>query len=262
MKVVIIGSGNVATVMGSRIAAAGHTLLQVVARREEAAAQLAKEWGCGYTTRWEDIDPGADIYIISLSDRALPGLDKVLSLPGRLVVHTAGAAAVSVLRGVSGNCGVLYPLQSLRKEIRPFPEFPLLIDADHAEDLIVIEGFARTIARQVERADDTRRLKLHVAAILTNNFTNYLYTLASDFCRQEQIDFRLLLPLIRETAERVERYPPREVQTGPAVRGDRETVERHLEILARYGKIKELYQLFTISIEDYYRPLENPQSGI
>jgi predicted short-subunit dehydrogenase-like oxidoreductase (DUF2520 family) len=262
MKVVIIGSGNVATVMGSRIVAAGHELLQAVARREDAAALLAKEWGCGYTTRWEEIDQGADIYILSLSDRGLRGLDTVLSLPGRLVVHTAGAVPGSVLRGVSNHCGVLYPLQSLRKEIRPFPEFPLLIDADHAEDLAVIEGFARTIARQVERADDATRLKLHVAAILANNFTNYLYTLASDFCRQEQIDFQLLLPLIRETAERLERYPPREVQTGPAIRGDRETVERHLEVLANYGRIRELYKLLTISIEDYYGGAENPGSRV
>src|ERR1700750_2371873 len=101
MKVVIIGSGNVATVMGSRIAAAGHVMLQVAARREDAAAALAAEWGCGYTTRGGGIDPGADIYIISLSDKALADLGKELSLPGKLVVHTAGAVPLDVLRRVS-----------------------------------------------------------------------------------------------------------------------------------------------------------------
>jgi predicted short-subunit dehydrogenase-like oxidoreductase (DUF2520 family) len=253
MKVTIIGSGNVATVMGSGLVAAGHTLLQVVARNAVAAAELAAEWGCGYTTRWEAIERSADLYIVAVSDQALPGLNRELRLPGRLVVHTAGAAPLSALASVSERHGVLYPLQSLRKEVRPFPEFPLLIDAARPEDLVLLDGFARTLARQVKRADDELRRKLHVAATFANNFTNYLYTLSADFCRQEGVDFSLLLPLIRETAERVERYDPRTVQTGPAIRGDRATMERHLEVLANYRNMSELYRIFSGQIREYYK---------
>lgn len=253
MKVVIVGSGNVATVMGSRIAASGHELLQVVARNEAAAALLAAEWGCGYTTRWETIDRGAELYIVSLSDRAFPELAQTMSLPGKLVVHTAGAVSLDALASVSERHGVLYPLQSLRKEIRPFPEFPLLIDAHRPEDLATLETFARTIARQVQRADDALRLKLHVAAIFANNFTNYLYTLAADFCRQEGVDFSLLLPIIRETGGRLEQHAPKDVQTGPAVRGDRPTMERHLEVLSKYHNMNELYRLFSDRIQEYYK---------
>jgi len=256
MKVVIIGSGNVATVMGGRIIEAGHSILQVVARRAEPASRLATEWKCGYTTQWETVTREADLYIVSLSDRALEGLGAVLQLPGKLVVHTAGAVAGSILRDVSLHCGVLYPLQSLRSEIRPFPEFPLLVAANLAEDLPAIEAFARTIARQVQQADDETRLKLHVAAILANNFTNFLYTQAAVFCQQEKLDFSLLLPLIRETAERIERFAPQQVQTGPAVRGDEGTIRRHLEILNNYKDISELYKLFTIQIEDFYRRVD------
>ncbi|HVU96201.1 MAG TPA: Rossmann-like and DUF2520 domain-containing protein [Puia sp.] len=253
MKVTIIGSGNVATVMGSTIVQAGHSVLQVAARNGAAAAELAAQWGCDYTTQWEAIGPSADLYIVSLSDRALPELNAGLRLPGRLVVHTAGAAPLSALASVSERYGVLYPLQSLRKEVRPFPEFPLLIDAARPEDLMLLDGFARTLARQVQRADDALRLKLHVAAIFANNFTNYLYTLSADFCRREGIDGTLLLPLIRETAERVERYDPRTVQTGPAIRGDRATMERHLEVLAKYHNMNELYRIISGQISEYYK---------
>jgi len=246
----------VATVMGHQIAAAGHVLLQVMARNEAAAAALAAEWGCGYTTRWEELEPEADLYIISISDRALAELAGRLSLPGRLVVHTAGAVPLSALAAVSGRHGVLYPLQSLRKEIRPFPEFPLLIDAARDEDLAVLDEFARTIVRQVLPADDGLRLKLHVAAIFANNFTNYLYSLSADFCRQEAIDFSLLLPLIEETARRVERYDPRTVQTGPAIRGDRATMERHLETLTNYPNMSALYRVFSDQISSYYKKRE------
>ena len=121
-----------------------------------------------------------------------------------------------------------------------------------------IEAFARTIASQVQQTDDETRLKLHVAAILVNNFPNYLYTQASVFCAAEKLDFSLLLPLIRETAGRIAFYPPQDVQTGPAVRGDEPTIRRHLEILGNYKDLSELYRLFTIQIEQFYGVKENP----
>ena len=259
IKVVIIGSGNVATVMGSRIVSAGHRIVQVVARTPEAAAPLAHVWECACTTEWSGIDPAAGLYIFALSDRALTAVAETVRLPGRLVVHTAGAAPATALATVSDRCGVLYPLQSLRREIRPYPEFPLLIDTWRPADLSELETFARTIARQVRQADDAVRLKLHAAAVLVNNFANHLYTVAADLCRQEHIDFSLLLPLIRETAGRLERYPPQQVQTGPAIRGDEGTMQRHLEVLAGYESIKTLYTVFSRQIGDYYR--SNAKSG-
>jgi predicted short-subunit dehydrogenase-like oxidoreductase (DUF2520 family) len=258
MKVVIIGSGNVATVLGGKTKAAGHEILQIVARNPKTASAMATEWACCYTSQWSKTDQTADIYVVALSDMALENLGSVLALPGKLVVHTAGAASVNVLESVSANCGVLYPLQSLKAAIRPFPETPLLIDALRQEDLPIIEAFAQTLSGQVQQADDSTRLKLHVAGTLVNNFTNYLYTQAARFCREETIDFSLLLPLIRETAERISRFPPEQMQTGPAVRGDRTTIEKHLNILSNYIDIKELYDLLTIKIEDFYRVNENP----
>src|SRR6185437_17010671 len=106
MKVVIIGCGNVATVMGGKIAAAGHSILQVACRRPEAAAALGREWGAEAVTEWTAIRRDADIYILSISDRAFAELSAVLQLPDRLVVHTAGAVPLMALAGVSRRCGV------------------------------------------------------------------------------------------------------------------------------------------------------------
>jgi predicted short-subunit dehydrogenase-like oxidoreductase (DUF2520 family) len=258
MRVVIIGTGNVATVLGGKIVSAGHEMVQVAGRRAEAASLLAEEWGCDYTTRWSGIDQTADIYIVALSDSALEGLSRELALPGKLVVHTAGSVSASVLEPASTNCGVLYPLQTLSAAVRPFPDFPLLIDTLEKESLPIIETFARTLSKQVQHAGDTTRLKLHLAAILVNNFTNHLYTLASGYCSRQGIDFSLLLSLILETAERIKRYPPNELQTGPAVRGDGATIARHLEILDNFQDIKDIYKLFTIKIEEYYGVKEIP----
>lgn len=253
MNVVIIGSGNVATVLGGKMAMAGHRILQVISRRPEHAARLAVELNCAWSSQLTQIDPAADLYLLAVSDQALYLLGEELTLPGKLVLHTAGAVSKQVLLPVSQNSGVLYPLQSLRKEIRPFPEMPLLIDTNNTDDLSLIAGFARTLSEQVQQADDVTRQKLHLGAVVVNNFSNHLYTLTEDFCLRENLDFTLLLPLIKETAERLSAgYHPGEVQTGPAIRGDETTIKKHLILLHNYLNLKEMYSLFTDKIEEFY----------
>ena len=245
---VIIGSGNVATVLGHRFREAGHRIRQVYSRQAAHAAGLGEELGCQAVSRWEDLYRDADVYLAALSDDALKGLGRHIALPGRLVLHTAGAVPKDVLLDVSGNSGVLYPLQSLRKELKPYPEIPILIDANREEDRERIADLARSISGQVSEAGDEERLKLHLAAILVNNFTNHLYTLAADYCRSEGADFSMLLPLIRTTVERLAVTTPAEAQTGPAKRGDQTTIERHLKLIDNYKDIKEVYVLMTKQI--------------
>ena len=248
MQMVIIGSGNVATVLGNQFREAGYQILQVFSRQPAHAARLAEELQCGHTSRWEELHRDAAVYLVALSDDALMGLSAALSLPGKLVVHTGGAVPKEVLLGVSENSGVLYPLQSLRRESKPYPEIPILIDANQEADRQRITELARSISSRVATADDDTRLKLHLAAVLVNNFTNHIYRLADEYCRSEGVDFSMLLPLIRETAGRLSRMAPGDAQTGPAIRGDEATIARHLELIDNHKDIKEVYTLMTRQI--------------
>ena len=49
----------------------------------------------------------------------------------KLVLHTAGSVSKDVLKNISYNYGVLYPLQSLRKESHEIPEIPFLVDGNN-----------------------------------------------------------------------------------------------------------------------------------
>jgi predicted short-subunit dehydrogenase-like oxidoreductase (DUF2520 family) len=254
MRVVIIGSGNVASVLGRRIMLAGHSIVQVVGRDPERTAMLAGRLGCPFALGWPGISGEGELYLVALSDSALFSFADRVVLPGKLVVHTAGAVPGHVLSKCSAHCGVLYPLQSMRQGADPKAEIPILIDANDPDDLERVLRFAGTLSGLVRQADDTTRLKLHLAGVLVNNFTNHLYAQAAAFCEAEGIDFNLLLPLIRETADRLSTMHPAEAQTGPAARGDARTIETHLKLLDNYKNIKELYHLFTIQIEESDRP--------
>jgi hypothetical protein len=153
------------------------------------------------------------------------------------------------LHTISNQYGVLYPLQSLRKEqVGLTHRIPLLIDANQPSALLAIEKFAFTLSPMVSIVGDEQRLSLHLAAVMVNNFTNHLYTLTAEFCKNEGVDFKMLQPLIEETALRLNTNHPGDVQTGPASRDDRSTLERHIELLANHPELKTFYQMFTESL--------------
>jgi len=253
MNVVLIGSGNVATVLGRLIKSSGHTIAEVVSKDAAHAQTLAKELHANAQTNVGDLTKNADIYIICVTDNAIQTVAKQMNVKEKIVVHTSGAISKNVLQNVSRRFGILYPLQSLRKESERIPEIPLLIDGNSEEVIQRIQKFAKTISKKVFHASDEERLKLHVAAVFVSNFTNHLYVLAEEYCKNEGTDFSLLVPLIKEVAERVEKYEPASMQTGPAVRNDEVTIQKHLQLLSNQPQLKNIYEVMTASIQKFYQ---------
>ena len=248
MNIVIIGTGNTATVLGRRLRAAGHTILQVFGRDSAAASALAYELDTESTNYYNVVNREADLYLLAVSDGAIREVVGELRLHDRLLVHTAASVSREVLRGHAARYGVFYPLQSLRKETGRQPEIPVIIDAGDEATLRQLEVLGYSISDRVVQAGDEERRRLHLSAVVVNNFVNHLYTLTEAYCRSEGVDFYLLLPLIRETAARLQDVPPAQSQTGPALRGDQQTVEAHLRLLEGYPQLRRIYGLMTESI--------------
>jgi len=248
MDIVIIGTGNTATVLGRKLRSAGHRILQIFGRDSKAASELAYELGTESTNYWNVVNRNADLYILAVSDIAVEEVFSELQLEDKTVVHTAASVPLGVLKGKSAHYGVLYPLQSLKKEVRHLPEIPVIIDASDKRTLDLLDVLAHTVSDRVFVASDEMRMKLHLAAVMVNNFTNHLYALIEKYCKDEGLDFYLLLPLIKETALRLDEISPAKTQTGPAIRDDQATIEKHLALLQKYPQLRKLYEQFTESI--------------
>jgi len=250
MNIVIIGTGNAATVLGKKFKEAGHRIVQVFGRDATAASKLAYQFETESTNYWSVIRKNADFYLVAVADDAITEVAKHVHVPGKLVAHTAASVTKDVLKGMSHHYGVLYPLQSLRKEMSELPDVPLFIDASDEGSRKKLEQLARSISKEkVIVAGDKERLKLHVAAVIVGNFTNHLYKLAEDYCKNEGLDFKQLLPLIEETTQRLKTISPSDAQTGPAIRHDSPTIAQHLAVLEKYPHLKKIYEVMTESIQ-------------
>lgn len=244
----MVGSGNTATVLCAVINKSGHEIVQVASRNIAHAKQLADDYQAGFTSLTEEHFAEADIYIIALNDAALENLQKITGLKNKLIVHTAGSVSIDALKERSATYGVLYPLQTLSKQNDHLPEIPFLVDGNNKETLHRILGFAKTLSENVTEADDTARLNYHVAAVFVSNFTNHMYALAEKFCTQERIDFKNLMPVISEVTNRLARHSPFLTQTGPAMRDDVYTLNKHLQALGAHPDLKYVYLKLSESI--------------
>ncbi len=250
MNIVIIGSGNTAAILGRKFKRAGHEILQVVSRNASAASHLAYEWDTESANYISLLNRNADVYIIAVSDTAVKEIVADLRLPGKVVAHTAGALSADVLKNVTDHYGVFYPLQTLRKEMKRLPDIPVYVDGHDKIAKQVLEQLALSVSYYPpSEAGDEQRLKLHVAAVVVNNFVNHLFVLAEEYCKREGIAFAQLLPLIDETVSRIKEVPPKQAQTGPAIRHDAETIAKHLEILEAHPGLKRIYEVLTGSIQ-------------
>ncbi len=252
MDIVIVGTGNIAHCFGHMLKLHGHQVLQIVGRNQTNAAELGDLLHAPYTTDLMDLNMEADMYLLAVSDSAYPILNDELRLGRRMVAHTAGAVPLSAISRISTNIGVIYPLQSIRKELKNYPPIPIMLEASNDDVLKRLQALAQSIASRIAVTDSHQRLQYHLTAVLCNNFTNHLIARAKAYCDKENLDFTLLQPIIRETFDRLEKFPPESVQTGPALRQDEATMELHRNLLAGDEYLQLVYSVLSDSIYNFH----------
>lgn len=246
IKVVLIGSGNVAQhLIQVLLQAKNVNLAQAFARNPNHLLHLLPEEKI--TSDYNKIIE-ADLYIISISDNAISEVSSQLPFENRLVVHISGTSDISVLHDQNRK-GVFYPLQTFTKgkEI-DFSPIPICLEAEKESDYQLLEKLGNCISQKVVRISSEQRKSLHVAAVFVCNFVNHLYHIGNEICTENNVPFEVLHPLIQETAHKIMELSPKEAQTGPALRNDTKTIEKHLDFLEN-PEYKNLYQLLTQSIQ-------------
>ena len=232
MKITLIGAGNVATQLGLALKAAGHHIVQVYSRTQAHAESLASQLQAQPVSAWEAITDAANLYVFALKDSAL-----------------CDAITMDVFKGHAQHHGVLYPLQTFSKQRRvDFRRIPCFLEASDETTATALRQLAQTLTPTIHWMSSSQRQAIHLAAVFACNFTNHCYALADEVLQAEQIPFSILLPLINETASKVNTLTPQIAQPGPAVRFDENIIHKQLELLRHRPRLQKIYELMSQSI--------------
>jgi predicted short-subunit dehydrogenase-like oxidoreductase (DUF2520 family) len=232
----VAGLGRVGSSLAAWLIALGAERIAVAGRREAP----------GYLPLYTLRSAGEDLLLVAVSDAALDEVAAELARrpQARVVLHTSGsrdASALAPLREGGSAVGSLHPLKA-------FPE-PLPDPAEARGVFFAVDGDtpARELAVRLagawggvaaEVAPESRAL-YHFAATLAAGGVVTLLAAASEIAGRlglpEEVT-RGYLELCRGALNAAARtldagHPLAEAITGPAARGDEETLKRHFEAL-------------------------------
>lgn len=249
MNIVILGSGNAATHFGQAFQQLGHQIVQIYSKTKANADALAFALQCTGTDDLSQLLRNADLYLIAVSDEAIPTLVETMpqDIKG-IVVHCSGATDMAILNRFR-NYGVIYPPQSLSKnKAVDFSLIPFCVEGSDTSIANSLLQLARTFSSRSILCNSQQRLAIHLSSVMVNNFSNILYQFAYELLEEHNLSFDLVRPIILETAEKVQNHVPITVQTGPAIRGDEATQQKHLKFISNKPDLQQIYQLLSHQI--------------
>lgn len=252
LQIVIIGAGNLAQHIAASVLPVNEVgVLQVFNHRKtKAAAAFARQYRKELVTDYENISKTADVYVICVKDDAIAEVVKgliPLQLKG-LVVHTSGSTGIDILKKVSPQAGVYYPLQTFTKNTAiNWQTTPLLIEGNTKAATATLSSLAALVSGTVKQCSSEKRLQLHLAAVFASNFTNALYASAFELVENNlsKKDTELLRPLMQQSFNKLQTLSPKQAQTGPAMRHDEVVMKKHLKLLKTNKELTAIYKLLS-----------------
>ena len=249
LKVTIIGSGNVAEAFARALKESCNTVVQVYARNPERGRAVAALVGAEWCNTPSELK-AAELYLICVSDRAVAQVAASLPFPsGAIVAHTAGCGTLEMLPS-SSRRAIIYPFQTFSiGRVIDFRKVYLFIEAEDSDTFDQARAFAQTLSDCVADADSAVRAKIHLTGVLASNFVNNMYATAAQVLADVNLPFDVVAPVIAETAAKAcQSGTPAMVQTGPAVRGDHSTMERHRQLIGQDELLRTIYDKISENI--------------
>ena len=254
-KIAVVGAGNVAYTLCNALKNKGISPYCIYVRDSEKAKTVRQDLNVETVSSYEKV-LDSDLTIIAVRDDAISDVVSHLVDYKGLVVHTSGAKPSDVLDSI-GRYGVFYPLQTISKNRElSFDDVPLLIYANSPEDLIRLHGFASLLSSKVDYCDDEQRKAIHLAAVFVSNFTDVMLEIGDKILKINDLDLSIMYPLVKEMMQKSFELSPEKALTGPARRGDMETIREHGKLLADYPKELEIYRVLTNYILEKYHKNE------
>lgn len=245
--VTIVGAGNVATWMAQRLQGSNQfPVTQVYSRHIENAESLAALSGAQAIDDIRQLDVDNQMVVFALADNAYEEL--LPKLPSRIPAAfiTSGTVSCQCLKDFSDAYGVIYPLQTFTKsqDMRML-EVPLCLESDFVRDRKdAMWELARELSPLCYEVSEEQRARMHLAAVFACNFSNAMYDVAYNLLTEKNIPFDVLMPVLRQTVNKLTTMTPKEAQTGPAVRRDVNVMRAQLAELDD-ERLRELYRLIS-----------------
>lgn len=238
-KIYIVGTGNLATSLGNRIAEVLGKGMPVfggwVTRNKEGKSHKP-------VTDLSAFSPQPDDYVfVCTPDARIHPFIAAWRHTGACFIHCSGG--IPLKSGDYSADAVFYPFQTFHPTFPvDWSAIPVFWETESEKHRKFLADFGKAIGGSVYELDSEKRRLVHLSGVFASNFTNAMYLAAESTVAKAGIPMSALIPLIIQTARKASALKPENAQTGPAVRGDEEVMNAHLELLRAEPELHDIYQ--------------------
>lgn len=140
----------------------------------------------------------------------------------------------------------MHPIQTIRTGAEPDVFNGIHISLEGDEALIgTLTGLVTDVGAIPLLVTPDQKKAIHLAAVMVSNFTIALHMMADEVLRNSGVDTSsaaLFEALLDRTVANLREVGPMNARTGPAVRGDLETIRAHLAVLEGHPSALAAYK--------------------
>lgn len=191
-------------------------------------------WMCtSVYIRGDDLTAAArdvEACIIATSDSSIASVASQVEPTDAVVVHLSGAVGLEAL--APHRAATLHPLVSLANPTMGAQQLRSAWFAVAGDE--IAEAIARELSGRFFPIAEDDRARYHAAAAIASNHLVALLGQVDRIAQGLGIPFEVFLPLIEGSVENVANVGPKAALTGPAARGDVDTIDGHRDALREH----------------------------
>lgn len=235
--------------IGTRCKEAGNVIDEVISSNEKTGSALAEKLNAAFLSDYKKSK--ATTFLLAIPDDVILEFAETDYFIDKKIVHTSGSIGLSDLQKLSEHVACIWPIYSIQKNNLPTRnDVPFVLQSSNQPIRKKAVSFLKCLTNNVTEAHDKQKAILHLSAVLVNNFTNHLFTQSEKLLQENNLSLEILQPIIESTVSKLRTNSPQNLQTGPAMRGDRKTIEKHLSLLEQHKVIQNIYTLLSQSIAE------------
>ena len=253
MRVAIIGTGNIAKSFCRALQNSNVKIEIIIGRSLLNTKNFAHDMNVSYSLNLNDLPRDLDIYFCCVNDDALPLISKNFPFDlkkEQVIVHFSGSVPSTIFQSRFPSFGVVWPIES----VHPNTDWNnMTIVATYSSPFVQksLRLILDPLTKNVIEKSDEKRVRMHLVAVILNNFTYHLISTTKQYCEENEISFDAYSRILNTTFESI-KDENSDMQTGPARRNDMVTIQHHMELLSETKALAHLYNCLSKSILEKY----------
>ncbi len=260
-RIAIVGAGNLGTALAVSLNSAAYCVREIVSREGKAsrrrAGMLARQVGARATTL-HNPEISADLVWLCVPDREIAAcartLAKVTSWRNKIAVHSSGALTsdvIALLRGRGAMIASAHPLMTFVSGVTPsLAGVGFAVEGD-PQAVRVVRGLVKSLGGRVFPIQKRDKAAYHAWGTFVSPLLTALLAASERVAKAagvpKEAARRRVLPIVRQTVENYAKQGAARGFSGPIVRGDADTVAKHLHVLRAVQEAREVYRALALA---------------